>query len=108
MYLGNDNNYCRYEYGLDANKELWNLSLHDKALRDMKFSDRGDRKWFFVTQLRSAKFLDTDLYTVSSDRALKVTDVETSKTFLELEKAHKYVYLKVINLIALEQLLTSK
>jgi WD40 repeat protein len=61
-----------YEYGLDANKELWNLSLHDKALRDLRFSDDG-----------------THLYTVSSDRALKVTDVETSKLIYEIDKAHK-------------------
>jgi hypothetical protein len=80
---------------LDANKELWNLSLHDKALRDLRFSDDGTRKWsaYLVTYLQSAKFLDRDpdLYTVSSDRALKVTDVETSKLIYEIDKAHKYV-----------------
>lgn len=81
---------------MDSNKELWNLSLHDKSLRDLKFNDAGTRKYFArhinVVNSQSANFLDRDpdLFTVSSDRALKVTDVETSKSFFEVDKAHKY------------------
>ena len=51
-----------------------------------------------IGMFQSTKFLDRDpdLYTVSSDRALKITDVETSKSFFEVDKAHKYVITSIL------------